>query len=191
MEREKQEACEAAGARVGTEAAAMLRKNGIESEVISGGSTPGAQFMDGIEGITEYRPGCYVFGDMKYADLGAHTREQMALTILTTVVSVPEISEPDHFVVDAGSKTLTHSTATTTPGYGTFVQYPSLSVATPSEEHGAVYLPKGFQPPPVGTKLDIYPNYVSDVVNLSDQLWVVNGDQVVAVWEIAARGKRV
>ena len=64
-------------------------------------------------------------------------------------------------------------------------------MASPSEEHGVVYLPEGFQPPTLGTKLDIYPNYVSDVVNLSDQLWVVNGDRVVAVWEIAARGKRV
>lgn len=191
VERKKQEACEIAGARIAAEAAAMLRRNGIKSDVISGGSTPGAQFMNAIEGITEYRPGCYVFGDMKYADLGAHTREQMALTILVTVVSVPEVGEPDHFVIDAGSKTLTHSTATTTPGYGTFVQYPELNVAVASEEHGAVHLQRGFQPPPVGTKLEIYPNYVSDVVNLSDQLWVVEGDQVVAVWEVTGRGKRV
>jgi D-serine deaminase-like pyridoxal phosphate-dependent protein len=191
VERKKQETCEVAGAQIAADAACMLRRNGIETEVISGGSTPGAQFMDMIKGITEYRPGCYVFGDMKYADLGALKRERMALTILTSVVSVPETSSPGHFVVDAGSKTLTHSTATTTPGYGTFVQYPELSVAFPSEEHGVVFLPKNFRPPAVGTKLEIFPNYVSDVVNLSDELWVVDGDQVVAVWEIMARGKRV
>ena len=190
VERDRQEACEVAGAKVAAEAAAMLRSNGIESEVVSGGSTPGAQFMDSIRGVTEYRPGCYVFGDMKYADLGAHTRQQMALTILTSVVSVPDIAMPDHFVVDAGSKTLTHSGATTTPGYGTFVEYPKLSVTVASEEHGAVPLPPGVHPPPLGAKLNIYPNYVSDVVNLSDTLWVVDGDEVVATWEIAARGKR-
>ncbi|HIC87930.1 MAG TPA: alanine racemase, partial [Anaerolineae bacterium] len=191
VEREKQLAGEQAGAKVATDAAALLRAHGIETEVISGGSTPGAQYMHLLEGVTEYRAGCYVFGDMKYADLGALTRDQMSLTILTTVVSVPSISEPDHFVVDAGSKTLTHSDATTTPGYGTFVQYPNLAVNVASEEHGAVHLPKGMRPPAIGTKLDIYPNYVSDVVNLSDKLWVVQGDDVIATWDILARGKRV
>jgi D-serine deaminase-like pyridoxal phosphate-dependent protein len=191
VEREKQLAGELAGARVALDAAALLEANGIRTEVISGGSTPGAQYMDRLEGVTEYRVGCYVFGDMKYADLGAHTREDMSLTILTTVVSVPEMSAPDHFVVDAGSKTLTHSDAMTTPGYGTFVQYPQLTVNVASEEHGAVHLPPGMKPPIIGTRLDIYPNYVSDVVNLSDVLWVVQGDDVVAVWDILARGKRV
>ena len=191
VERERQLAGERTGARIVTAAAALLRANGIETEVISGGSTPGAQYMDVIEGVTEYRPGCYVFGDMKYADVGAHTLDQMSLTILTTVVSHPSVSEPDRFVVDAGSKTLTHSGATTSPGYGTFVQYPHLSVTVASEEHGAVQLPKGTEPPAIGTKLDIYPNYASDVVNLSDELWVVQDDDVVAVWDILARGKRV
>lgn len=191
IEPEKQLAGELAGAKVATDAAAYLAAHNIQTAVISGGSTPGAKFVDKIEGVTEYRPGCYVFGDMKYADIGAVTREQISLTILTTVVSVPDVSEPDHFVVDAGSKTLTHCLAMTTPGYGTFVQYPHLSVTMASEEHGSVHLTKGIQPPRLGEKLDIYPNYVSDVVNLSDTLWVVQGDQVIATWDILARGKRV
>lgn len=191
LEREKQLAGEQAGARIATEAAALLRAHGIETEVISGGSTPGAQYMDKLEGITEYRAGCYVFGDMNYADLGAHTREQMALTILTTVVSVPSVPEPDHFAVDAGSKALTHCLARTTPGHGVFVQYPNLTVNVASEEHGAVHLPKGTKPPRIGTKLDIYPNYVSDVVNMFDKLWVVQGNDLIAVWDILGRGKSV
>jgi D-serine deaminase-like pyridoxal phosphate-dependent protein len=115
----------------------------------------------------------------------------MSVTILTTVVSVPSVAEPDRFVVDAGSKTLTHAGATTTPGYGTLVQYPELAVNVASEEHGAVHLPKGVKPPAIGTKLDIYPNYVSDAVNISDKLWVVQNGDVIAVWDILARGKRV
>lgn len=191
IEPEKQLAGELAGAKVATDAAAYLAANGIQTEIISGGSTPGAKFVDKLQGVTEYRPGCYVFGDMKYADIGALTREQISLTILTTVVSVPDVSEPDHFVVDAGSKTLTHCQAMTTPGYGTFVQYPQLSITVASEEHGSVHMTRGLKPPRLGEKLEIYPNYVSDVVNLSDTLWVVQGDQVVATWEIVARGKRV
>jgi D-serine deaminase-like pyridoxal phosphate-dependent protein len=191
VERERQLAGEQAGAKVATDAAALLQANGIETQVISGGSTPGAQYLHYLQGVNEYRAGCYVFGDMKYADLGAHTREQMSLTILSAVVSVPSVSEPNRFVVDAGSKTLTHSGAFTTPGYGTFVEYPDLSVNVASEEHGTVHLPSGFGPPAIGTKLDIYPNYVSDVVNLADELWVVQDDDVIGVWDILARGKRV
>jgi D-serine deaminase-like pyridoxal phosphate-dependent protein len=191
MEKEKQLAEEQAAIDIVLDAARLLRANGIETETISGGTTPGAQYMADLEGVTEYRVGCYVFGDMKYADLGALTREQLALTILTSVVSVPSVPEPDHFVVDAGSKTLTHSGAMTSPGYGTFVQRPELTVNVPSEEHGGVYLPPRARPPAIGSKLEIYPNYVSDVVNLGDELWVVQGDEVIAVWDIAARGKRV
>ena len=189
--REEQRAGEIAGAKVATDAAAMLRANDIETEVIAGGSTPGSRYMADLDGVTEYRPGCYVFGDMKYADFKAHTREQMSLTILATVVSVPEMAEPDHFVVDAGSKTVTHSDAYTTPGYGTFVEYPDLHITVASEEHGGVHLPKGFKPPAIGAKLDIWPNYVSDVVNMFDKMWVVRGDDVIAQWDILARGKRV
>ena len=74
---------------------------------------------------------------------------------------------------------------------GTFVQYPELTVNVASEEHGAVHLPPSVKSPTIGTKLDIYPNYVSDVVNLGDELWVVQGDEVIATWDILARGKRV
>jgi len=190
LEPDKQRAGELAGAKIATEAAAFLKKHGIESEVVSGGSTPGSVFMADLKGVNEYRPGCYVFGDMKYADLGAHTRQQMSLTILSTVVSVPGTAQPDHFVLDAGSKTLTHSGAMTTPGYGTLVKFPALSVTVASEEHGAVHIPPGTRPPAIGEKLEIYPNYVSDVVNLSDLLWVVQGEQVIATWEIQGRGKR-
>jgi D-serine deaminase-like pyridoxal phosphate-dependent protein len=187
----QQLAGEQAGAKVAIDAAASLRPYGIATEVVSGGSTPGSRYMAHLAGVTEYRPGCYVFGDMAYADLGAHTRQQMALTILATVVSVPAGPEPDHFVVDAGSKTITHFRAPTTPGYGTFVQMPDIHIAVASEEHGGVHLPKGVRPPALGTKLDIWPNYVSDVVNQSDELWVVRGDEVMAVWPISAARKRV
>jgi D-serine deaminase-like pyridoxal phosphate-dependent protein len=187
---EQQKAGEMAGAKIATDAAARARAAGIQTEVVSGGSTPGSRYMQYLDGVTEYRPGCYVFGDMQYADLGAHTREQMALTILTSVVSVPAGPAPDHFVVDAGSKTVTHFLSRNTPGYGTFVQMPDLHINVASEEHGAVHLPAGRQPPKLGAKLDVWPNYVSDVVNQSDVLWVVQGDDVIAKWDILAARKR-
>jgi D-serine deaminase-like pyridoxal phosphate-dependent protein len=191
LEPKKQMAAEQAGARLATDSAALLRTHGIETEVVGGGGTVGARYMDRLPGVTEYRTGCYVFGDLQYADLGAHTREQMSLTVLATVVSIPSASEPDHLVVDAGSKALTHCPAVTTPGYGTLAKYRDLHVASASEEHGAIRLPPGSKSPALGSKVDILPNYVSDTVNMFDQMWVVRNDEVVAVWPIAARGKSV
>lgn len=191
LEPDKQLAVELAAIEKVTGVADSLKKEGIDTPVISGGTTPGSRYLEQLKGINEYRVGCYVFGDMKYADAGAHTRNDMALTVLTTVVSIPEVPVPTHFVVDAGSKTLTHSGALTSPGYGTVAQNTAWTVNSPSEEHGAIYISPGDTPPKLGSKIDLYPNYVSDVVNLADELWVVQGEDVIAVWDILARGKRV
>jgi len=180
-------AAERRGARAATDGAALLAANGIASEVISVGSTPGARHMHEVEGVTEYRPGAYVFGDLINADLGAHTVDQMALTVLTSVVSIPSTN---HFIIDAGTKTLTDAASRVTPGRGAIVQMPGLTVSWLCEEHGMVNLPANTRPPALGQKLDVLPNYVSDVVNLGDQLWVVQQEEVVAVWDILARGKR-
>lgn len=188
LDPDKQLAAERRGAKYATDGAQQLRAQGIAVAVVSVGSTPGAKYMDQVAGVTEYRPGAYVFGDVINADLGAHTLDEMALTVLTSVVSVPA---PDRFIVDAGSKTLTDAKSKTTLGRGPIVQMPGLAMSWLCEEHGMVDLPAGVRPPALGTKLEILPNYVSDVVNLGDQLWVVQGDQVIAVWDILARGKRV
>ena len=191
--REEQLKAEVAGSKVAAEAAAYLKKNGIDTEVIGGGSTPGAKFMDYIDdAVIEYRPGCYVFGDQRYVDLGALTRQQMALTVLATVVAVPEIPNPDRIVVDAGSKSFSHMSGIVTPGYGTVVQYPDLHLSSLSEEHGVVYgIPAGAKLPKIASKVDILPNYVSDAVNYFDQMWVVKENEVIATWDILARGKNV
>lgn len=193
IDEEEQRQAEVAGSKVAANAATYLLKNGIETEVIGGGSTPGSRFLKDIDpAITEYRPGCYVFGDVRYADLGAHSREDMSLTVLATVVSVPDVPQPDRFVTDAGSKSLTHMPGITSPGYGTLVQYPGLYISSPSEEHGVVRnIPAGTQLPKIGDKVDIWPNYVSDTVNYFDKIWVIRQDEVITTWDIQARGKNV
>ncbi|HNS51592.1 MAG TPA: alanine racemase [Anaerolineae bacterium] len=191
LEPEKQLAAEQASARLATDSATLLREHGIESEVVGGGGTVGARYLGQLPGVTEFRAGCYVFGDLQYADLGAHTREQISLTVLSTVVSVPAVEEPDHLVVDAGSKALTHCPSVTTPGHGTLAAYPDLHITSASEEHGSIRLPPGVRPPALGSKVDIWPNYVSDTVNLFERMWVIQNDEVVAGWDIAARGKSV
>src|SRR5438093_7090595 len=80
----------------------MLRKAGIEVREISIGSTPTAGLAV-RDGITEIRPGTYIYGDANQVALGSQRLEDCALAVVATVVSTPA---PDHAVVDAGSKAL-------------------------------------------------------------------------------------
>ena len=63
------------------------------------GSTPTAAVAMRVAGVTECRPGNYVFHDASQVALGTCALEDCALTIVATVVSVPA---PGRAVVDAG-----------------------------------------------------------------------------------------
>ena len=67
------------------------------------GSTPTARQAMAVAGVTECRPGNYVFHDASQVALGTCQLEDCALTVVATVVSVPAAGRA---VVDAGSKTL-------------------------------------------------------------------------------------
>src|SRR6185295_1350983 len=82
--------------------AERLRDAGIPIQSISVGSTPTAKYAAAVPGITEVRPGTYIFGDYMMAELGAMDYDHVALSILCTVVSRPG---PNKATVDGGSKT--------------------------------------------------------------------------------------
>lgn len=81
-------------------AATSLRQAGIDPVVISGGSTPSASFTTEVS--TELRPGVYVFGDAQQVELGTIPIDQVALTVVATVVS----HAGGRVICDAGSKAL-------------------------------------------------------------------------------------
>jgi D-serine deaminase-like pyridoxal phosphate-dependent protein len=167
--------------------AELFRENGIEIDVVSVGSTPAAFETTQITGITEMRPGTYVFNDNSAFRFGLLGPERCALRILTTVISIPSA---DRAVVDAGSKTLT--TEPPPPGrtgFGYVVERPGAVVARLSEEHGVLEFPDGVGDLRVGDVLEIIPNHVCPTVNLQDELYVIDGDRVVATWDVIARGK--
>ena len=174
---------------------AGLEGAGIQVDEVSVGSTPTVLASETYDGITEIRPGNYVFMDRTPLRLGLISLEQVALTVLTTVVS----RNDTYLITDAGSKVLTsdlgaHGTAGT-GGYGlafemneeaTAAAMP-LNVVKLSEEHG--FIAHGDRSIPIGTKLRIVPNHSCPVVNLADELLVVSGHEVVDCWPVAARGK--
>jgi D-serine deaminase-like pyridoxal phosphate-dependent protein len=166
-------------------AAAALRAASLPVEEVSVGSTPTAARAMGVAGVTECRPGNYVFHDASQVELGTCGLEDCALTILATVVSVPA---PDRAVVDAGSKTLSSDPLRPRPGgYGRVLGRASR-VEKLSEEHGVLAVAEGdgFR---VGDRVRILPNHACVVANLHDCLVGVSGERVEAVLEVAARGR--
>jgi D-serine deaminase-like pyridoxal phosphate-dependent protein len=80
----------------------MLGERGIRVDDVSVGSTPTAEHVAKVEGVTEIRPGTYVFYDRMQARLGACSLEECAVVVVCTVVSRPT---RDLAVIDGGSKT--------------------------------------------------------------------------------------
>ncbi len=166
-----------------------LRAVGIPIEAISVGSTPTSTSAARVPGVTEVRPGTYVFFDRMTTRAGISTFGEIALTILATVVGRPEA---DIAVIDAGSKTFCGDIIPANAdleGYGSTVDGQSGIVERMSEEHGIVRLTPGFSPA-IGDKIAFFPNHVCTSVNLSDEILVIQCGMVEEIWPVAARGRR-
>jgi len=140
----------------------MLRRAGIEVRELSVGSTPTAGLaLRG--GITEMRPGTYIYGDANQVTLGSQRLEDCALAVVATVVSTPA---PDRAVVDAGSKTLSADLRVAgLNGSGIVLGRDDLTVARLSEEHAVLVAARhiGLS---IGDRLAIMPTHVCTTVNL-------------------------
>jgi len=176
--------------------AAAVRGRGIEVEEISVGATPTARFSVQQQGITEVRPGNYIYFDRTQVGLGAARWEDCALTVLARVVSRPA---RERIIVDSGSKTLTNDLArgfTPQPGYGAVmsdlhqtIPDTSLVIERLSEEHANVRSAEGASTLEPGDLVRIVPNHSCVVSNLVDSVWLVDGDEVLDRLDVAARGR--
>ncbi|NQW03107.1 MAG: alanine racemase [Acidobacteria bacterium] len=175
--------------------ATRLRTSGVAVEEISVGSTPTASFAPSQRGITEMRPGNYVFLDRTQVGLAAATYANCALTIVATVVSRPA---PDRAILDCGSKTLTSDGArgfTPLPGFGAvFVDLdsvepdPTIVIDRVSEEHAVCRVPED-SPLRPGHRVRVLPNHACTVTNLMDQLWLADDQGALTPLPVAARGR--
>ena len=84
IERVKEIAADEIGAAA--EAAARLRKAGIEVPLVSAGSTPTVFHADDFEGIDEVRCGIYLFYDLCQYARNICGLEDIAVTVLATVI---------------------------------------------------------------------------------------------------------
>jgi D-serine deaminase-like pyridoxal phosphate-dependent protein len=169
---------------------------GVRLDEISVGATPTARFSLQEEGITELRPGNYVYYDRTQVALGVATWDDCALTVLARVVGRPA---SDRVILDAGSKTLTTDLARglgDVSGYG--VVLASLDGTNPderllverlSEEHATVRVRGGESSLQPGDLVRIVPNHACVVSNLVDALWLVSGSQALEQIDVSARGR--
>jgi D-serine deaminase-like pyridoxal phosphate-dependent protein len=167
------------------DAAAAVRSAGIPVQEVSVGSTPTARHAMAVEGVTECRPGNYVFHDASQVSLRTCAVEDCAMTVLATVVSVPAA---DRAVLDAGSKTLSSDPLRPRPGGHGLILGRRSRIEKLSEEHGVVRVEPGeaFR---VGERVRVLPNHACVVSNLHDRLQGVRQGRVETEFRIAARGR--
>ena len=180
-------ALQALGASL-TEILRALELAGLPAETVSGGSTPTAWRSHEIPGVTEIRPGTYVYNDRATVASGFCTRLDCALTVLATVVST---AVPGQAVVDAGTKALGREPRGGGDdwGYGELLDRPEVTVKAMSEEHGTLDLSRSTWRPRVGDRVRIIPNHVCIVTHLFDEVAGVREDRVVETWRVEARGR--
>jgi D-serine deaminase-like pyridoxal phosphate-dependent protein len=165
-----------------------LDRAGLPPGVVSGGSTPTMRRTHEVTGVTEFRPGTYVYNDRGTAAIGACAWDDCALTVLATVVST---SVPNQAVIDAGAKSLGREPARgfDGEGFGSLIDRPEVVVKGMSEEHGILDLAKTTWRPKVGELVRVVPNHVCIVVHLNDVIYGVRGERVEKSWAVDARGR--
>ena len=172
-------ACEAASRMVD-----VAESLGVE--IVSMGASATFRFTITCSGVTEVRPGTYVFNDLSQLTLGVCTRDEIAAVVVATVVARPERTR---VVLDAGSKTLSSDRLNIPEAPPTFglLWGGDGTVVRLSEEHGVVEVP-AHSDLRVGDRVALIPNHVCPVINLADAVTVVDGG-LVERWPVAARGK--
>jgi D-serine deaminase-like pyridoxal phosphate-dependent protein len=179
-----------------TRLAHRLRGAGVTVPAVSIGSTPTLAAAESLEGVDEVRPGNYAFYDWMQAAAGVCAPADVAVSVLTTVIS--HQAGADHCVVDAGALALSKDqgpgAGELRRGYGPVYASlsgaelePAVNVYALSQEHGFV----GANDPAaledryaVGARLRVMPNHSCLTAAMFDEYHVMRGQAVVDRWKI-------
>jgi D-serine deaminase-like pyridoxal phosphate-dependent protein len=172
-------------------AAERLRAAGYSAPIVSMGSSPTVLHAASFEGVTEVRAGVYMFGDLMQSEIFTNTIEDIAVTVLASVIG----RRSGHVLVDAGGLALSkdHSTEAAPRDYGFGLVLDrngqrglgDAIVRRVYQEHGVVELdPAHPVALPIGARLRIAPNHTCMTAAAHDRYYVVDGgDEVVATWQ--------
>jgi D-serine deaminase-like pyridoxal phosphate-dependent protein len=170
--------------------ARALRGAGLACPVVSVGSTPTAHFARDLTGVTEARAGVFVFFDMMMAKLGVCRIDDIALSVLTTVIG--HQARERALIVDAGWMALSRDSDgladASAHGHGQVCSlqgapYSDLIVTRTNQEHGVVSVRPGSRARcpelPIGTRLRILPHHACAAAAQHERYHLCNGDNRV------------
>ncbi|MDB5867214.1 MAG: family PLP-dependent enzyme [Betaproteobacteria bacterium] len=174
--------------------AQALREAGLPCPVVSVGSTPTATYSERLDGVTEVRAGVFMFFDLFMAGLGVCTTDDIALSVLTSVIGHQQ--DRNWIITDAGWMALSRDRGTANQrvdqGYGLVCDLAGrpiddLIVAGTNQEHGIIAdrngKPIDMTMFPVGMLLRILPNHACATAAQHPQYHAIAGSPVVeAVW---------
>ena len=168
----------------------MARARGFESPVVSYGATP--TFMNRVPilpGITELRPGTYIYMDVSQGN-AIGTLERCAATVLTSVVSKPN---GERVILDVGAKGLTMQERTegicASHGKGSWYDDPRVRISRMFDEHAIVNDASFNSRVKLGEKIRIIPVHICPVVNLYNSFYLISGDEVLEEVPVLCRGQ--
>jgi D-serine deaminase-like pyridoxal phosphate-dependent protein len=176
-------------------AAGRLGAAGHAVDMVSVGSTPTVTYARNLDGVTEARVGVYAFGDLVQAELGTCAIEDVAISVLASVIG--HNAGHGRVLVDAGFLALSRDRGTADfPvdwGYGavcdasTGALIPGVRVESTNQEHGIITATSGeldWSRFPVGGQVRILPNHACATAAAYDRYFVTDGGgEVVDVWE--------
>lgn len=178
------------------DAAARLRGRGIPCPEVSVGSTPTALYACDLTGVTEVRAGVYVFFDLVMSNVGVCTPENIALSVLTTVIG--HQVDKGWAIVDAGWMAMSRDRGTQRHGidygYGAVCDldgHPigNYMVGAANQEHGIICRHDALvdnnidQRFPIGTLLRILPNHACATGAQFPEYNLIGRGGAITTWE--------
>ena len=167
-----------------TQTKKLLQTATLPCKTITSGGSPDMWHAANAPVITEYRVGTYIYNDRSLVARKSCSWEDCALSVLTTVVSVPT---PGRAIIDAGSKIL-GADLMGLDGYGKIVDHPAIKIIGLNEEHGILTYPPANKPLAVGQLLRVIPNHVCVVSNLVNEVTFIRNDKIEKTLRVDARG---
>jgi D-serine deaminase-like pyridoxal phosphate-dependent protein len=177
-------------------AAQRLRDAGFPCDAVSVGSTPTALSAEQLDGVSEVRAGVYVFFDLVMHNVGVCSTNDIALSVLTTVIG--HQPEKDWVILDAGWMAMSRDRGTSRQTHDFGYGLPCMLDGTPltdwvfssaNQEHGILAPAYGAQRRqnleacfPVGTKLRILPNHACSTGAQFPEYHALSADGETTVW---------
>ncbi|MEH6630359.1 MAG: alanine racemase [Halopseudomonas aestusnigri] len=175
-------------------AADRLRSEGLPCPIVSAGSTPTAVFAKSFDGLTDIRPGVYMFGDVDQMFIGVCRSNEIAASVLASVIG--HNKDANRILIDAGglalSKDISASEFSSHTGYGLVCDLSGkvleeLYVESVHQEHGLIASVSGslpYEDLPVGSRVRILPIHACMTVAAYEQYEVHSSDgELLAKWD--------